>query len=142
MEMIPMHARFKRIESFVSSACAGYAVVMTFQFYCYLVAIFACARSVKHALTHALFAALSRMPVFKSTCHDPMIQEGEIKMGFSDMMRIPQRCTCTCKGCSSSYSFLHFTSTYIIALDMHMKGRCVDEEEEQRLVDTRLMPIG
>jgi hypothetical protein len=33
-------------------------------------------------------------------------------------------------------------STYIIALDMHMKGRCVDEKEEQRLVDARLMPIG
>jgi hypothetical protein len=63
-------------------------------------------------------------------------------MGFSDMMRIPLRCTCTCKGCSSSYSFLLFTGTYIIALDMHMKGRCVDQEEEQRLVDTRLMPIG
>jgi hypothetical protein len=56
MGMMHMHEHCKRIESFVSSAHAGYAVAMMFQCSSYLVGIFACVRTVKHASMHALFA--------------------------------------------------------------------------------------
>jgi hypothetical protein len=79
MEMMHMHKHCKRIESFVSSAHAGYAVAMMFQCSSYLVGIFACVKTVKHASMHALFADHQNRLVSKFTCHDHSMTPKKIR---------------------------------------------------------------
>jgi hypothetical protein len=70
MEMMHMHEH---------CAHAGYAVAMMFQCSSYLVGIFACVRTVKHASTHALFADHPSRLVSKFTCHDHSMTKNKIR---------------------------------------------------------------
>jgi len=68
--MMLMPELAKRTVSFENNAVAEFAGAMTFRFSFFLADICVFAKNVNLVLMLVLFAAPSRMPVSKSTCHN------------------------------------------------------------------------